>query len=530
MALDDLPPCTLGFDGTAAGWNDVRNLPDVFYNEAGLTRTDLGASARWTLAPSSGFPFFNLSRLSYQKLYGVIGVETFTMEARFRLPSIGASNPIRFTMEVGKSPWEHWNTYVLGETGVVTQMTFNEALARATITDTAYHTLTYTVAGDTGTLRLDGAVIGVVVENRDFGDHVAFRIENLSFTRSAAIEVDYVRWTAPSCGVPPDGVVDGAATVNTSGTLLAGPSGVTIAYRAETGGGTSALKIARYVGDAWQLETALTGTGPGAYRNAADLDRNGRVHAVYGQGGALYHATDASGTWTAALVPGMAPGNESMDLDDNDALHVTSAVHVVAPGRRYATNASGAWVSRQITTSSSTDAAIVAGGLAQPMLLCNRWQDRTIHVAQGPGFALQQIHQYGPDQGPPLALVVRAGTPIIAYGNHNGSTGVSLVRVEERVGGSWQRQTIFDFAAGHPIVDNLDLEVDAAGKRYVAMCDRARNVEIWSNASGAWRKTTGGRCGPSSIDALLLGGRLYVTYAAETTQRLTIRSWPTAAL
>lgn len=57
--------------------------------------------------------------------------------------------------------------------------------------------------------------------------------------------------------------------------------------------------------DVDRLESALTGAG--AYRGAADLDRAGHVHAVYGQGGALYHATDAGGTWTAELVPGMAP-------------------------------------------------------------------------------------------------------------------------------------------------------------------------------------------------------------------------------
>jgi hypothetical protein len=43
-------------------------------------------------------------------------------------------------------------------------------------------------------------------------------------------------------------------------------------------------------------------------------------------------------------------------------------------------------------------------------------------------------------------------------------------------------------------------------------------------------RRTGGRCGPSQIDALLYRGRLLVTYSTESTQRLTIRSWSTTAL
>lgn len=333
---------------------------------------------------------------------------------------------------------------------------------------------------------------------------------------------------------PPSGVVDAGAVALDGGNLLLGPSGVIVVYTEVTDGTEHAVKVARFVGGDWQIEGALADAS--ARFNSAAVDDDGHLHIVYAIGQDLYYATDASGSWMTETIPGppkttsASIHNWSLALDDDGFAHVTSAIHVNAPGRYYTTNSSGAWApATQISGQSSGQAAIAAAGMAAPGVVYAIRGWTGIHYAEGPNWGATRhtiFSSWSPDQQPRQALAVHNGEPVVAITLYSGysTTSAGRLRVQQRVGGSWQSEDVFTYSPKvQGRISNMELTVDDAGHRYVAICERDTfELKIWSDVSGAWRPTSVGRCATRDLGLLFADGLLYLSYLTETTQQLAL--------
>ncbi len=96
----------------------------------------------------------------------------------------------------------------------------------------------------------------------------------------------------------------------------------------------------------WVTTTVDSDVMEGFYPSLA-LDGDGKVHISYGAASLLKYATNASGSWvstTADHVPNSNIFYTSIATDSSGRAHVSYAVYGVNTEIRYATNTSGSWV------------------------------------------------------------------------------------------------------------------------------------------------------------------------------------------
>ena len=116
------------------------------------------------------------------------------------------------------------------------------------------------------------------------------------------------------------------------------------------------LKYATNASGAWVTTTVDSSGEVGEYTSIA-LDSSGKVHISYygGYGGGLKYATNASGSWVATTVDSgtyYVGKYTSIALDSSGKAHISyyDATSYAPPKQdlKYATNASGAWVTTTV--------------------------------------------------------------------------------------------------------------------------------------------------------------------------------------
>src|SRR3972149_8149162 len=111
------------------------------------------------------------------------------------------------------------------------------------------------------------------------------------------------------------------------------------------------LYYAYYDGSAWRNETVDSSYGVGEYPSIV-ADTSGKVHISYldDTNGDLKYATNASGSWVTTVVDSDGGWDTSIALDASGKSHI-SYYDVTNSDLKYATNASGSWVTTTVDNS-----------------------------------------------------------------------------------------------------------------------------------------------------------------------------------
>lgn len=191
--------------------------------------------------------------------------------------------------------------------------------------------------------------------------------------------------------------------------------------------------------------------------------------------------------------------------------------------------AGGAWTTPVVLASNASGPSIVvAEGLANAAEL---YQDRGlggVYGAQAPLWSGTRLSGYGPDQGPTLTLSAHGGNLYGAYEVTPGAYGTANVFYVENAGIGWQSTQVANLVSTPA---GLDISIDGSGSRYIVSCDGNNQMKIYSDRSGAWKMTPEGGCLNGTLDALIIGAKIYVAYPDTSVQeRLTVSSFDLSSL
>lgn len=257
------------------------------------------------------------------------------------------------------------------------------------------------------------------------------------------------------------------------------------AYDAYSGASVSFSN--RYVTNAVGTWATLPVGNPSSVNAGIALDAADAVQVAYVGFQGVTRAALASGAWSVDVVDPTGSCSSALVLDAGSKAHLAYYSSAATQSIRYATSASGAWVTGDIEP-------LVYGGCSGPGTL-SLGVDSTgaAHVAYAgefPGYGLR----YATNRGGSwivaaldsanitrLALAVDVNDKVhIAYTNN-----VAELKYAEDVTGAWLIEVIdSDGGPNHPA-----LALDANGKAHVSYVDGEYGGELryMSNATGSWR-------------------------------------------
>jgi hypothetical protein len=205
--------------------------------------------------------------------------------------------------------------------------------------------------------------------------------------------------------------------------------------------GASSLQYNDYASRAAGVWTTVHVDNPKAVYAGVALDQGDAAHLIYLDFAGLTHAIYASGAWTAEVVDLAAWCDASLAIDSAGHAHVAYAASTTTSSElRYATNASGSWVTSAVGTYASGGCDLAG---------------RRVSIAVDPG-----------------------GSAHIAYAGDYPDYGVKYAAKQ---GGAWVVSTI---DPGY--VQQLSAAADANGKVHVAFADNAGRLRYANNLQGAW--------------------------------------------
>ena len=254
------------------------------------------------------------------------------------------------------------------------------------------------------------------------------------------------------------------------------------------------------------VETLLT-TSPDFSPSLA-LDAAGKVHvAFWRSGGAsgvyslgIYYATNVSGSWFVTPVTTVDPTvdsiwNPSLALDATDKAHIAFSRSTIASasddGINYATNASGSWVTTQVSTDRYDQGASLAldGSGKVHIAFYRGWPlgGPILHATNSSGSWVESLvtSDQDLDHRPSLGLDGN-GKAHVAYDRMTVGFVQAGIEYATNTSGSWVGTSI----AGISLAGDPAIALDGNGKAHIAYgrgdVGMDGGVYYATNASGTW--------------------------------------------
>jgi List-Bact-rpt repeat protein/parallel beta helix pectate lyase-like protein/thrombospondin type 3 repeat protein len=316
-----------------------------------------------------------------------------------------------------------------------------------------------------------------------------------------------------------DGNVDGVWTEEAG--VVEYPFGLwgTSGHNVYAVGGSDATKIEHFDGSTWQVEIQWSST-PYFYDVWGSSKNN--IFAVGGNGMILNY-TDLSIPWTIETVDSVGDVGRfsSLKLDAAGNVHI-AYLDVTNDALKYATNASGAWVTESLDSGRLTQSATAHTPLALDYLgnahisYYDGVSDDLKYATNASGaWVLETVDIGGTDVvGTMSAITVDdSGTVHIAYRNN---TQNSLMYATGVSGGPWDIQTVNAATGGYP-----SLAVDSSGDVHIAYQYGFPTSDLMyaTNATGSWvSQTLDSTDSIGSYNSLVLddAGNVHIAYWAGT--------------
>lgn len=277
------------------------------------------------------------------------------------------------------------------------------------------------------------------------------------------------------------------------------------------------LYYAYYDGSDWQYEIADTSPKVGRYASIA-LDASDNVHISYIEEGSgqVNYATNASGLWSSQIVSGSLGGSfASIFVDSSGNVHISYKAGVDV---KYATNASGIWVvetvdsgtiditglfgeNTSIVIDSSDNASIVYfydtnSSLKYATNASGSWVSETVDD----GFnAFAGQHN--------TLAIDSLGNMHISYYYVDYDTHIAEVRYATNESGSWFSETVFSAPEGGSFFQSTSIALDSSGYAHISYSDWNTQAVVYAtNSSGSWvselAELIGGQLTSIALDGL----------------------------
>lgn len=259
------------------------------------------------------------------------------------------------------------------------------------------------------------------------------------------------------------------------------------------------------------------------------VDQAGAAHMVYldEQTNTLRYATDASGTWQVAEIPG-TEGAEFyvMALDGAGHLHIAYQLFTSqAPDYFqvvYATDASGSWQSTVVARGDVYPVIAVDGaGMAHIAFLGAQAPDGSYpvhYLTDASGIWTDVVVATSSDAKSLLSLAVDAvGNVDLAYKSHTGLYYAS------DLSGSWQTSQVDSFGDYGPKLDSygvydVSLALDASGAAHISYEDTSGNLKYASPKGQGWDTLYLDTVGTQNKLCLDAAGHAHIVYGGVDNQ------------
>ena len=282
--------------------------------------------------------------------------------------------------------------------------------------------------------------------------------------------------TSPAEAVWSIETVDDPKTFYDSDIVLDSSNHPHIAY------GGDQLYYAYFDGAQWQYEVVDSATLAGYYISVA-IDSNNKVHISYVNSVShdLKYATNASGSWVIKTIDNVGKWGmgSSIAVDSNNNIHISYSV-LNETARfvkvKYATNASGKWVTRTIAKKGVNNTSIALDtnnrvyilyvgvpGLQYATNASGSWVIKTV-----PNGFSSSSHSLAIDSKNKLHI------SSVDYNNN-------LLWYATNASGSWVSETVDN--AGP--IKTPSIAVDSDDKAYISYCS-VTSIKYATNASGSW--------------------------------------------
>ena len=288
-------------------------------------------------------------------------------------------------------------------------------------------------------------------------------------------------------------------------------------------------KYATNVSGSWVATTVDSSGQVGEYTSIA-LDSSGKAHISYldDTNYGLKYATNASGSWVATTVDSgtyYVGEYTSIALDSSGKAHISyydaTTTKEYEPKRdlKYATNASGAWVTTTVDGSERvgeyTSIALDSSGKAHISYFDDTNDDLKYATNASGAWVTTTVDSSGEvGEYTSIALDSSGKVHISYYGGYGGG-----LKYATNASGSWVATTVD--SGTYYVGKYTSIALDSSGKAHISYYDATsyappkQDLKYATNASGAWVTTTvdgSGEVGEYTSIALDSSGKVHISY------------------
>jgi len=248
----------------------------------------------------------------------------------------------------------------------------------------------------------------------------------------------------------------------------------------------------------WQMDIAVDGSN--------------RPHIAYG-GAQLYHAYFNGAQWKYEVVDNASSADASIAVDAGGKVHIG---YLGNSGLKYATNASGSWVTSTIDSAEGvgrdTSIAVDAGGKVH-ISYRDYTNDDLKYATNASGSWVTSTIDSAGEVGADTSIAVDAGGKVhISYFDRT----YAGLKYATNASGSWVTSTID--SAGD-VGAFTSIAVDAGGKVHMSYFDGTNaDLKYATNAAGSWVTSTidsVGNVGYFTSIAVDAGGKVHIGYSGD---------------
>jgi len=253
--------------------------------------------------------------------------------------------------------------------------------------------------------------------------------------------------------------------------------------------------------EAWSIEAAL---GPGSfYFPSVAVDASGRLHVSYHDGGAqdLRYATNASGAWVSEVVDsdGDVGWDTSIALDEAGSVHVSYGGE---PGLRHAWKAPDGWTVTDVEAGRMADTAIAIDASGAVHVAYRDWgsHDLRYAVLRDGIWSVEEVDASGDTGREPALAVESSGAVHVVHVDWSRS----VLRYATRAAGGWTLGDVTPlWTDGSGVSLRPSIGIDSRGAVQVAFTDGdSCDLRVATGSDDSWSVETvdpDGGCGPAAL-------------------------------
>ena len=289
------------------------------------------------------------------------------------------------------------------------------------------------------------------------------------------------------------------------------------------------LYHAWFDGSQWHSEV-VDNSGGGEFASIA-IDSNNKIHISYRGNSKLKYATNASGSWVSSVIDDSAYST-SIAVDSNNKVHIGYGIGGTVYNVRYATNATGSWVISDVDIWSGgfvsyRDAYIsiaIDSNNKAHMSYFNNYNEDLKYATNASGSWVTSVIDWSGRVGMFTSIAVDSNDKMhISYYKYISSNNYGLMYATN-ASGSWVMSQLYVtvYSAYSELYSSIG--IDSNNKIHIShWAGNNGDLNYITNASGSWVNTsldTNGNVGAYNSIAVDSNNKIHISYADLTNNDL----------